>query len=447
MKNIFKGIGFFLVLLCWESALEDIALVTMSRNTTGIVTYCRKKFGGLHSSGYSLLYEFQTMDGSLISGVVSSSREHGSVKIRYLPRFPKVHSPYSTTSLILLGIFWFGLGVTGIYLVLRNVRVPLNSPSHVIIPVLTTMICSALYIFYFSPIDWFSLKPHPKIAQGAIGNTSGNLLNQGELVQDSGWIYFSNPSPSESGIFKTNLQGNSKSRLSSNVAFSMNIKDNWIYYINFNDNSYIYKISSDGSKRQCILKEKAHELVMMGDWLFLVNANDNDKLYRCNLKGNQLTKLNDDPSSRLNPHGEWIYYLTGHGDYPVTGPVYRVKNNGTDRQIFLQEDITRMLSDSSYLYYIRSDPEKYLYRISLDQPDSSRQLSDSSMAFFNLRSQHLYFTSFNSGYIYRLDLATLQITPIQAKNCWNLYLAGDWLFYRLDMMISDDSRLHKTRIP
>ncbi|MBP7462673.1 MAG: DUF5050 domain-containing protein, partial [Candidatus Delongbacteria bacterium] len=143
-----------------------------------------------------------------------------------------------------------------------------------------------------------------------------------------------------------------------------------------------------------------------------------------------------------------IYYISGTGDYPAVGPVYRIMNNGTDRQPFLPNVRTStLLSDSSSLYFIPDTPERNLYRISLISPDSAAIVCDSSMAFINLRNQDLYFSSYHSGFIYRLNLSDRQITPILEQNCWNFYLAGHWLYYRLDMMNSDDSKLHRIPLP
>ena len=80
-----------------------------------------------------------------------------------------------------------------------------------------------------------------------LGNTEGNITNGGMAVKQDDWIYYCEydasanypGAPNNSSIWKMRSNGSNKTKLINVEASYLNIKGDWIYYINDSDSKNI----------------------------------------------------------------------------------------------------------------------------------------------------------------------------------------------------------------
>lgn len=211
-----------------------------------------------------------------------------------------------------------------------------------------------------------------KISTGGTGRTNLTSENARQLSVLGEWIFYVNGSDNNY-LYKIKTDGTSKTRLNAEFTSNINISGNWIYYINTQDTYSINRVSIDGSiinklgysggsamivyEDKIILGETMLDLDgqylsriisfgrclsfnVKGDRLYYTTRayTDEAQLYTIKLDGtdNKLLvsdKLEDRYSVggdlRIYLFNDWIYY-SNYSD----GRTYRVKSDGTNRQIF-----------------------------------------------------------------------------------------------------------------
>lgn len=80
-----------------------------------------------------------------------------------------------------------------------------------------------------------------------LGNTAGNLANDGLAAEDDSYLYYINCADGSS-IWRSNKDGSNARKLNSDASSNLNIKDGYIYYINNAQNDHsIHGMKTDGS--------------------------------------------------------------------------------------------------------------------------------------------------------------------------------------------------------
>lgn len=161
-----------------------------------------------------------------------------------------------------------------------------------------------------------------------IGNTIGNLLNDGRMEQDGNDIYFSTYEYEDhyARLYRTDLNGKNKVMLLEYLtsAFEMvasygiyapddeiggiNVLDNWIYYIGAEKN--VYKVDTNGENNRKLTDIKAGRLFAYEGKLYIIGDPDsqNGKLYLMDFNGENLSLLHDGFVQELNFYSDYIYF-------------------------------------------------------------------------------------------------------------------------------------------
>lgn len=90
-------------------------------------------------------------------------------------------------------------------------------------------------------------------------------------------IYFSNES-SNNRLYKMNIHGSNKVRLTNNRAYFIAVAGDWIYYSNYSDSGYLYRITKNGNQDQRLNKQHTIDIFELDGWLYYTLANTGEKV-------------------------------------------------------------------------------------------------------------------------------------------------------------------------
>lgn len=255
------------------------------------------------------------------------------------------------------------------------------------------------------------------------GNTPMNINNGGDAVENSGWIYYCNSADRRS-LYKIRTDGSGKTKLNSDISFSINVIGGWIYYINFSAEGSICKISTDGKDSKILYKgERVSRLYVYGDWIYYVEISQNDPyIYRMRTDGTEKTAF-DVKALQLNITDGWIYY-TDLSD----SKNYKMRLDGSEKtELGESIHVTYLTLTDGWIYYNGSINSK----LSKAREDGTEltKLTDDNALGINVADGWIYYSNFPDGYIYKVRTDGTEKTKLNDEFSGRINIAGDWIYY------------------
>ena len=259
------------------------------------------------------------------------------------------------------------------------------------------------------------------------GNTSGNIYNNGTVLTDGDWIYFTNHDDNEQ-LYKKKLDGGEEKQLAmGHFAYNLNLIGSDIYCISGSP-GYIYRVDTEGRWDNRLVDKKTDHLMVTNESMFYQLAEDDDwgKLYKADLDGKNEVLL----ASRVLDFAiddAWIYY-TDLNDHCY---LYKMDWNGKNK-VLLNDEYTSFINiDDTFVYFTENFEKSHLYRMRLDGSDK-KLLSDDKCWDVNLHNGYIYYRNqTREGKIYRMksDGSENQVL-IDQKNCVDINVTDNFLIYR-----------------
>ena len=215
-------------------------------------------------------------------------------------------------------------------------------------------------------------------------------------------------------LYKTDLYGNNKAKLSDDLCGYLNLIDNWLYYINYSDGEKIYKMKSDGTEVTRVNDYPSARLVTDDKFIYYCRIseeiasegaddaefNPSGELYKISIKDGEETKVTEDIVSFANISNGWIYYC----NVSDGNRLYKIKTDGTGK--------TKLSDDVSYyinvidekIYYVNASENYSIYKAKIDGKDKERLSNFGRSMYINIGEKWIYFLSNpNEGYaLYRI---------------------------------------------
>lgn len=285
------------------------------------------------------------------------------------------------------------------------------------------------------------------------GNTLGNMVNGGFVVQEGGWVYYIS---NESSIYKVKVDGSEKTILfeENKVLFnSINLAGGWIYFssISTDENHKItsggiYKIKTDGKEKVKLCPAVANYLYVAGDWLYYINMdNDHSNLERIKIDGSEKTKISEEIKGYYSISGDFIYYILSedkNNDGYFESTLCRIKTDGTGlTRVSLKDSVRsdiQVLGDWVY-YGINSkvvgsmdkegDDHTKLYKIKTDGTGKTK-ISDDYIGFVNISGDCIYYSNMSDNlFLYKMKIDGTGKTKLNNQYSVEINVAGDWIYY------------------
>lgn len=293
------------------------------------------------------------------------------------------------------------------------------------------------------------------------GNTNGNAQNEGLVVTDGEWIYYTDLAYSE--LYKMKEDGSQKTKISDGYAVCLNLIDDWLYYSSFDG---IYKMRTDGTNKTKLENTRAAKMIVVGDWIYY-SVFDNSALWRVKTDGTNATSLGvsttafsvigdtityavndtstnyytlylmetdgtnkfsiakfEGKTSQLCSEDEkWFYYTVNEGSKP--GKIIKT-NAASDMLIFNQELLTtgagsiRTSSLNVYdgwMYYFSNEDKSKICRIKTDGSaiEEIGTATNTNGVHINVIDDWVYYAS-NGGFLFRMKTDGSnweQVAPVQ----------------------------------
>lgn len=202
-----------------------------------------------------------------------------------------------------------------------------------------------------------------------IGNTNGNLINLGFSVQKGNWTYYLGFKDSiNDGIYRINTSGSKKEKISDDYGMYLNKCGNYLYYIDLKSDEYnIVRMKTNGEDKEIVEQDiDIAKITVVDNWIYYFKGS---KLYKVKTNGNDKQVLLDQSIENYEIKGKWIYYsYINNGKYVIA----KTKTNGEDTQKIDVDASKAFFVDGKKIYYIYQNynSDEYtinyeLYRISV----------------------------------------------------------------------------------
>ena len=258
----------------------------------------------------------------------------------------------------------------------------------IIILFFALLICLIIFLVIFAD-KRMNVPDNPA---GTIGNTGGNLNNEGLFCQDGDTVYFSNPNDNFN-LYSMDLDGSNQKKVLNMPAKYINVAGNYLYYNQVDtDTKLVYGFAAEthgiyrfkkGSRNETkgFDRTVAGQVIVVDNYVYYQHYDDNNgiTLYRCTTNGTDKAEV---VKKIVNPccviDGKILYPDQDNKFYinmfdPVTL---------TD-SLFLNERMYNPVYSDGYIYYIAIGDDYPLCRFNL----SSRiveKLTEDRVDTFNI---------------------------------------------------------------
>ncbi|WHY91656.1 DUF5050 domain-containing protein [Neobacillus cucumis] len=275
-----------------------------------------------------------------------------------------------------------------------------------------------------------------ELTTGGLGNTTGNILNNGIVAKENDWLFYNKRQGTALygtlSKIKTDLTLDTPLSANDDPTY-MNVLNGWVYYRNGRDNGKIYKIKTDGTERTKLTDDSSTNVTVAGNWIYYANQSDGAKLYKLNIDGTGRIKLNDDQTSAINLIGNWIYYQ----NVSDSQKPYRVKIDGTERAKLNETSAYYFQIDGYWMYFRNPADENRIYKMTLDGSNLIK-LSDVPSSTFNVSNGWIYYATVDvpGGDLYKMKLDGTGNTFLNEHFVTNINIFDDWIYYtRTEKMV------------
>lgn len=235
---------------------------------------------------------------------------------------------------------------------------------------------------------------------GTIGNTPGNLQNDGLFCENDGVVYFSNPYDGGSLYSMKPDETDFKKLVDGNIS-SINSAGKYVYYYN----------GGTGSK------DGLGFVFGSSGFFRLKKSNPQNPVYLQKTKGKSLTLIDS-----------YLYYQSY--DYEKHMTLCKIKIDGSDMQELSDEDITPSCAADSMFYYNQTTSDLNLYCWDT-RSDQSFSLLAEDIYQPIIDGNSIYFIDVHHNYgISCMNLSDKIVTPVieERVDCFNI--ANGIIYYQ-----------------
>ena len=256
---------------------------------------------------------------------------------------------------------------------------------------------------------WFILRVKINdVAQNNIGNSISNIRNYGYASAQGDWIYYIAPNQNASRecLYKVKTNGLEKTKLleSDTDILSLNVYDNYLYYISIKDNvegsedekdNKIYRLNTDGEPVPQVINDNRFnndclEIYVIDGSLFFIGEDMN--IYKINLSTLETTLVSDNKTGYIGMNYKYILFNKVINEETYECVTYIMGIDGTDaRPVVDGQRLYSVAIDGDYVYY--TNAEKKLFRVKIDS-NKPESITDMTAYNMNLYGGRIYFLNY-----------------------------------------------------
>ena len=263
-----------------------------------------------------------------------------------------------------------------------------------------------------------ALSPTPVLPEEGSGNTT----NRGLAEEDNEKIYYSDGtalwSMYKDGTFKTKII---------DKAYPTNIQvfEDTIYYIN-QQTEGIHKVNKDGTDGQRIGDDKAYSINIYNRRIYFMDRYNNLHITAMSLEGKDKQVIKEVVANDMMIYNDYIYYITRSGN------LCKVRVDGANDTVIktgvMQYDVAK--TGIYYTYDPRKDYKpKGLYHLDFEQRIETSLLSETPYSF-NVDEDFIYYNHPIKLSLHSMKQDGTQKTELTGTNTTQINIGGDYIYYR-----------------
>ncbi|HZK57387.1 MAG TPA: DUF5050 domain-containing protein [Clostridia bacterium] len=164
------------------------------------------------------------------------------------------------------------------------------------------------------------------------------------MDMDDDWIYYSGIF----GLFKIRKDGADETQFLNGRAQSIQVKDNWVYFVDDSKDYNIFRARTDGTDLELLYEGFAAGLMYDNNWLYFRNVDDNHRIYRMRTDGSDVHSVTSNGTFHYTVTKDYLYYL----DDEING-MYKIRGDGTGLQKLSDSISYPAAVDGDWLYYTK----------------------------------------------------------------------------------------------
>lgn len=264
--------------------------------------------------------------------------------------------------------------------------------KELIIPAIILIVIAILVFFSF----W---KKHiPSNPEGTIGNTAGNLINNGLFCESEGKVYFANPYD-EDYLYVMNPDETQVEKISSMGVSSINAGGDFLYFYQKSAGSgsglgYVlktvglYRMKKDGSAATCLKRDPAGIITLINNDLYYQHYTNKTGTYldRMSIDKSSEETLFQSMISPASTAGGVIYY-TNPEDYHY---LYAYDTITGTNSLFWQHRVWNPVYYGNYIYFMDMETDYELHRYD-PYTGENQVLTTDRVDTFNVYGDMIYY--------------------------------------------------------
>ena len=281
------------------------------------------------------------------------------------------------------------------------------------------------------------------VVDNTMGNTPGNSVNRGSVVQKDGWLYYFSWDYSEDIIFgallRERLDGTGRTVIVRDISSNINVVGEWVYYTNADDFSTLYKVRTDGSGRTKLNDDTCTNVVVSGDWIYYISIDNDARIYRIGTNGEGREKITQERcSDGFVVVDGWIYYSswglrTTIGGVTLTNlssGLRKMRTDGTDNTLLNNAGFSTV-SDGEWIYFTDSQADLRVYKIKLD--GTGKAMINNSVSVnhsMNIMGDWIFYSSrYDNNALFKMRTDGTENTQLTTHPVYRVNLTEEWVYY------------------
>lgn len=298
-----------------------------------------------------------------------------------------------------------------------------------------------LFFVVFFTLITILLSYSGKIAknpEGTIGNTTGNLNNNGYFCQNKDVVYFANAYDNYC-LYKMNVDETEVEKISNAKVKYINSAGKYLYYyqedssvkkaLGFITNVIgVYRSDLNGKNVFCLKKEPSGIILLVDNSLFFQNYNNSDgmTLYKTSLDKSEEIKVAD---MIINPAGYAngkIYFNGMENDHYL----YTLDTTNNSIDLAWQGNVWNPTVVGDYVYYMDISNNYCLSRYSIYE-NTVEILTSDRIDLYNIYGNYIYYqkNSTTSPALKRMQLDGTNEEIIMEGNFQNINITSSYVYF------------------
>lgn len=208
-----------------------------------------------------------------------------------------------------------------------------------------------------------------------------------------------------------------------NILFSINAVDGWVYFLQ-EPAQGIFKVKTDGSEKTKLIDEYCEYLHVADGYIYFKNIDDK-LVYKAGLGGENSEVLFEDRVRCFCVVDGYIFYTE---EYYLDSRLYRVKTDGTDKELIFSQRCDRVNVDNERLFVIKSE-DNTVWSMKSNGSDA-RMIEGVIARNMNVADGWIYYGNLLDGEkLYKVKTDGSKMEKLSDMTASSILLTKDWIYF------------------